>query len=280
MAGGFMSQFGTDTKPFHAGLAAKAGVMAASLARSGMTAGLDTFDGRTGMNRLMVGPDYEVLRDNLATIDHGQTMRFETGHVGEPLLILTSGLKLKRFPNCASAHRAMDGLLALKEEHGFGAGDVAGIDVHAPANHLNNLMYTDPQDAAQAKFSLEHALAVLLLTGNCTLAEFEDEAWARPELRALYPLIHRHPVDRLEGEFPTQVAVTLKDGRQFTTSVNMPAGSVAAPFTEAQLWAKFDGCVDSLIEPSAANALRKALESLSKLPGLASLMTPLGGPFE
>src|SRR5688572_19088851 len=72
MAGGFMSQFGTMTKPLHAGLAAKAGVMAASLARNGLTAGTDTFDGPTGMNRLMVGPDYEHLRDTLTHVEHGQ----------------------------------------------------------------------------------------------------------------------------------------------------------------------------------------------------------------
>ena len=63
MAAGFMSQFGTMTmKLLHAGLAAKAGVMAASLARAGIDAGKDTLDGQTGMNRLMVGPDYEQLR--------------------------------------------------------------------------------------------------------------------------------------------------------------------------------------------------------------------------
>src|SRR5690606_3313783 len=77
MAGGFMSQFGTMMKPVHAGLAAKAGVMAASLARNGMKAGTETLDGPTGMNRLMVGPDYEELRDGLNHIEHGQTLRFE-----------------------------------------------------------------------------------------------------------------------------------------------------------------------------------------------------------
>src|SRR5688572_24674141 len=59
MAGGFMSQFGTMTKPVHAGLAAKSGVLAAALAQAGIDAGLATLDGTHGMNRLMVGPDYE-----------------------------------------------------------------------------------------------------------------------------------------------------------------------------------------------------------------------------
>ncbi len=202
-------------------------------------------------------------------------MRFETENVGEPLLAVSSGLKLKRFPNCGSAHRAMDGFLALKDAHGFTAEEVAKIDVRAPVVHLNNLMYTDPQDAAQAKFSLEYALAVLLLTGNCTLGDFEDDAWMRPEIRSLYPLIQRSPIDRTEGEFPTEVEVTLKDGRRFETSVEMPAGSLAAPFTPAQLWAKFDGCIAGLIETSTANALRNALESLPALPTVAPLMAPL-----
>lgn len=91
MAGGFMSQFGTSTKPLHAGLAAKAGVLAASLARRGVDAGLATLDGPTGMNRLMVGPDLEELRAALTRVEHGQTLRFETASVGQPLLILRAG---------------------------------------------------------------------------------------------------------------------------------------------------------------------------------------------
>ena len=114
MAAGFMSQFGTMTKPLHAGLAAKSGVIAASLARAGIDAGLDTLDGPTGMNRLMVGPDYEQLRDTLTHVEHGQNLRFETASIGEPLLILSSGFRVKRFPNCGSAHRAMDGAFSLK----------------------------------------------------------------------------------------------------------------------------------------------------------------------
>lgn len=279
MAAGFMSQFGTMTKPLHAGLAAKAGVMAASLARAGIDAGLHTLNGKTGMNRLMVGPDYEQLRDRLTHVEHGQNLRFETGHPGEPLLILSSGFRVKRFPNCGSAHRAMDGLLQLRAEHGFSAADVAGIDVHAPASHLANLMYTDPQDGLQAKFSLEYGLAVLLLGGDCTLADFTDGMARRPEVRALYPLIHRHPVDKAEGEFPTEVGVRLKDGRQLRISVSMPVGSLAAPFSIEEYWRKYAGCVEGVIPPEIAQGVREALENLPSLACIASLMQPLRRAF-
>jgi 2-methylcitrate dehydratase PrpD len=277
MAGGFMAQFGTMTKPLHAGLAAKSGVLAASLARAGIDAGLATLDGPTGMNRLMVGPDYEQLRDTLTHFEHGQTLRFETEQVGEPLLILSSGLKLKRFPNCGSAHRAMDGLAALIEAHGFAADEIAAIDLRAPVSHLNNLMYQVPKDALQAKFSLEYALACVALTGNCTLADFTDEAAARPEVAAFYPRIHRHPVDKAEGEFPTEIEVRLKDGRRFETAVPWPAGSLAVPFTQAQLWAKYEGCVGPVLPPARAAALRAALEALPGLASIAPLTEPLYG---
>jgi 2-methylcitrate dehydratase PrpD len=276
MAAGFMSQFGTMTKPLHAGLAAKSGIVAASLARAGIDAGLDTLDGPTGMNRLMIGPDYEQLRDTLTHVEHGQNLRFETQDVGEPLLILSSGLKLKRFPNCGSAHRAMDGLSELIGTHGFAAGDVAAIHVRAPVTHFNNLMYQVPEDPLQAKFSMEYALAAILLSGNCTLGDFTPEAVRRPGLAAFYPLIHRHPVDKAEGEFPTEVEVVLKDGRRFETAVPMPAGSLAVPFTDAQIWAKFDGCTAG-IAPDRAAAVRSALERFPELPSIAPLMDPLYG---
>jgi 2-methylcitrate dehydratase PrpD len=275
MAGGFMSQFGTMVKPIHAGLAAKGGVTAAALARSGINAGLATLDGPTGMNRLMVGPDYEALRDGVTHVEHGQNLRFETDSVGEPLLILSSGLKVKRFPNCGSAHRAMDGLVELKERHGFTAAEVESIEVRAPVSHLSNLMYTDPQDALQAKFSMEYGLAVALLTGNCALGDFTDEAAMCAEVRALYPLIRRVPVDKAEGEFPTEVEVRLKDGRSFETKVRMPAGSLAAPFTIDQHWAKFEGCTAGMLAAAEAEEIRAALEALPELPDLAPLMRPL-----
>ncbi len=279
MAAGFMSQFGTMTKPLHAGLAAKAGVMAASLARNGLTAGLDTFDGPTGMNRLMVGPDYEQLRDTLTHVEHGQTLRFETERVGEPLLILSSGFRVKRFPNCGSAHRAMDGLLELRERYGFRPEDVAAIDVRAPVSHLNNLMYTLPDDPLQAKFSLEYGLACIVLSGRCGLAEFGPERVVRPEVRALYSRIHRHPVDAAEGEFPTEVEVMLTTGEVLRTAVAMPCGSLAAPFSTGEYWAKFADCAAPLMPGDALERARKALNDLPILPKVASLMSPLGGAF-
>ncbi|MBT6961401.1 MAG: MmgE/PrpD family protein [Rhodospirillaceae bacterium] len=279
MAAGFMSQFGTMAKPTHAGLAAKAGVIAASMARNGVTAGRETLDGPTGMNRLMVGPDYEELRDAINKPEHGQTLRFKTEQVGEPLLILEHGLKAKRFANCASAHRSMDALLLLKEEHGFSVDDVSKIIARLPTTHLNNLMHHDPQDPMQAKFSLQYGLAVALLTGTCTLEDFLPEAIMRSEIRSLYEFIEARPVDKSEGEFPTSVEVHLKTGTCVEKSLAMPLGSKAAAFTDEQYWRKFDDCVSGLLSEDEAVRVKKAMEDFAELPDLASLLSPLRRPL-
>jgi len=272
MSSGFMSQFGTMMKPVHAGLAAKGGIMAASFARAGITAGMDTLDGRTGMNRLMVGPDYEELRDTITHIEHGQNLRFETEHVGEPLLITEHKFRVKRFPSCGAVHRAMDGILDLRGEHGFTAADLASVDLFMPRVHFNNLMYTDPRDPLQAKFSAEYAVGCILARGDCTLADFRPEAVMGEDVRSLYPIIHRHPVDKLEGEFPTEVHLTLRDGRQLKAVVDMPLGSKKAPFSDEQYWAKFDACCAGVLEGEQRAGLRHALERLPVLSDIGELM--------
>jgi 2-methylcitrate dehydratase PrpD len=275
MAGGFMSQFGTMTKPLHAGLAAKAGVIAASLARAGLDAGLETLDGPRGMNRLMVGPDLDELRANLAHIEHGQTLRFETERVGEPLLLLSSGLKVKRFPNCGSAHRAMDGLLALRERHGFAAADIAAVTVSAPDSHLANLMYEYPRTPAQAKFSLEYALAMIALHARCTLGDFTETAVAAHEARAFFAKVRRNPVDKGEGEFPTRVEVLLKDGTTHRIDIEMPVGSLAAPLSDRQYETKFEECAAGFVTPSDLEDLKGNLSQLPVLETIAPVMDRL-----
>jgi 2-methylcitrate dehydratase PrpD len=173
----------------------------------------------------------------------------------------------------------MDGLSDLIAAHGFTAEEVAAVHVRAPVTHLNNLMYQVPADALQAKFSLEYGLACILLTGTATLADFTEQAARRPDFAVLYPRLHRHPVDKAEGEFPTEVEVVLKDGRRFETKVPWPAGSLVRPFTEEELWAKFDGCTVGLLPAAALAAIRDALADLPQLPRITALTAPLAGSF-
>ena len=267
------------TKPLHAGLAAKAGIQAASFARAGMDAGMDTFEGRTGLTRLMVGPDYEELRDAMVENQHGQTLRYNLDSIGAPLLITEHKFRVKRFPTCGVAHRAMDGLLDLMSEHNFVGQDVEKIGVRLPQLHQNNLMHHDPRTGLEGKFSQEYALATLLHQGTCTLGDFTDEAVMRPAVRAFYDIMELEAVDKFEWEFPTEISVTLKDGRVFNAAVGLPRGSKAAPFTDEEYWQKFDACCEGHLTEAEAAALRAPLEAFPHLTNLTDLTVHLARSF-
>ena len=276
MCGGFMSQFGSMTKPLHAGLAASAAVKAALFAQAGITAGDQTLHGSHGMGTLMVGQDVESLRESmLGKAEHGQTVSFATEDIGSPLMIEEFGLKVKRFPNCGSIHRSLDGLLALKEKHGFKAGDVEEIFVRAPASHLRNLKFERPINSMQAKFSLEYGMAVGLLRGKAGLAEYADDTIMNADIQALLPLTRKEYVEKMESEFPTEVHVRLRDGRTFSVSVDMPVGSVAAPLTKVQLNAKFDACTENYLEAEKSLTIKNMLASLDENQSISLLMAGL-----
>jgi len=275
-AGGFMSQFGTMAKPLHAGHAAKGGILSACFAGDGMTAGWHTLDGPTGMNTLMVGPDREQLRSAIREPEHGQTLTFETESIGDPLLITEHLFRVKRFPTCGSAHRTLDAVLALRDEYGFTAGEVRRVDVYAPAMHLKNLMYERPDDGLQGKFSVEYPVACAILQGECTLADFTDDAVARPAYRALFERIHRHPIDRPETEIETRVEIQLADGRKLEKSVFMPLGSKVAPFPTEQYWKKFEQCTEIVMSASDRQRLQQALENFHSLSEAGEMTRRMG----
>ncbi len=273
LCGGMMSQFGTMTKPLHAGLAASGGVQAACFAEQGLTAGADTLHGSKGLRQLMVGPDVESLAEQMrGKAEHGQTMQFNTDNIGAPVHIEEHGLKVKRYPNCGSVHRALDGLLELRQQYDLTPDTVDHVLVRAPAAHLANLMYTQPENPMQAKFSLEYNLAVGLLRGQVTLADFEPDVIAQPETWQLLDNIRKQPVDRLESEFPTEVHIHLNNGQHHQTSIAMPIGSLANPLSQEQLWQKYNGCVQPLLGGQKAADLQQALEQLNTRQSVRSLL--------
>ena len=278
MAGGFVSQFGSMAKPLHAGLAAKGGVLAAGLARAGVDAGRAVLDGAQGMGTLMVGPDLAALRQALAGRDSfGQTLTFATEAVGDPLLIEAYGLKVKPYPTCASAHRSVDALIALRAEHGFSPEDIERIETRLPLMHLRNLTFPQPESPAEARFSLHYCLAVAAVTGDNTLADFTDQALTRPEVAAVMARTEADGVDLMDTECPAQVTVRLTGGQTVTAAVQHARGSKANPLDEADLMHKLDGCLSGRLDTDRAAALTDRLATFGADRPVAGLMGLLAG---
>ncbi len=258
MAGGGKVQFGSMAKPLHAGLAAKRAVEAATLAAAGVEGRLEAFEGAMGYLELCGGAEPAGWDGKLDDL-------------GNPLAIERLGLMVKRFPCCAATHRALDCDLELMDEAGFGASDVAAVDVTVSHGHKRNLMYDDPRNELEARFSMNYCVAVALLFGTVRLGDFTPQAVRRPAVRALLGLttMGAYDADAEQQDptalIPTEVRVTLKDGRVLEASREMPRGSAVDPLDEGDRRAKFNDCCQGFLPDDDIAALGRDIAGIEDL---------------
>src|ERR1700733_8109433 len=142
---GLMANFGTMTKPFHAGKAAHAGIMAARLAEAGFTANTDALEHPRGFLH--------------AISPAGHEDRASETKAGTQWAILTYGLGIKKYPMCYATHRPIDCILDLVENSPIQAGDVKKISVSISDNASKVLRNRQPDTGLAAKFSIQFAMA-------------------------------------------------------------------------------------------------------------------------
>jgi 2-methylcitrate dehydratase PrpD len=163
---GLKINFGTMTKPAHAGFAAAAGVRAAHLAQAGFTAAADIF-GPGGYAELYGTPDG---REQPA--DDAYRLRADK-------------IALKLYPCCYATHRLIG--IALDARNALGgifSDERIQIRVTVPKGSIDVLRYDRPRTGLEAKFSAPYSIAVALLDGLPTLDHFTDEATSRVDVTA------------------------------------------------------------------------------------------------
>ena len=256
---GSKRQFGTAMKPTHAGLAAQAGVMAAHLAEAGTTAAPDILDGPWSFIGLYTGPGAPGIGAIAETL-------------ARPPAMLAFGSWLKAYPCCASTHRPIDALLKLRQQHGIKPEDIAAIEAEVSIVVQRNLMYDRPTTPSEARFSLNHCLA-LAAEGQVTLAGFAPEALA--PRRDFWPRVAMKLDPTLSGSSTDETCtlrVTLRDNRALETVVKVPKGHPQAPLSEAELAAKLRDCV--VYGGAPGSAADRLMDELSAL-GTARTLAPL-----
>lgn len=267
MASGTKAQFGTMAKPFHAGMAAKNAVIAALLAEAGIDGAPEPLDGRYGFRSLYVGPasrGWEGVLDDL----------------GRPLAVEKYGLEPKCYPCCAGAHRALDGLLELQAKHDFKAEDVEEIRTLVGWGNASSLLYPEPQQEMEARFSMQYCIAAALLGRGLRLSDFVLSAIHRPEARKLFPLITMETHPRGDAEAPAErkpaeITIRLKDGRVLHSKIQHARGTIFEPFDDAELDEKFRDCAEGLLPPESYAALRDQLPGIEAVSSIRPLMRHL-----
>jgi 2-methylcitrate dehydratase PrpD len=267
LASGLKENFGSMTKPFHAGHAARNGVFAAMAAREGLTASDSALDGRQGyaaaFSQTALAPD---AFDGL----------------GQRWQVLASGIAVKPYPSCALTHSAIDALLELRTRHRLAADQVAEVEVGV--NHVvpDVLRHARPENGLERKFSMQFCAAAALATGRVDLGSFADGPVVDPGTRALMDrvrmLVDPTLPDGLNEHAWTRVTVRLRDGRALASPPRGASGHPDQPLTEAQLLDKFLQCAAPVIGAGEAEDVAAQLAHLEDIPDVRALTARLVTP--
>jgi len=261
MASGLQRNFGTMTKPLHAGWASRSALAAIDLARSGFTAALDVLEAPAGF---------------FAAYGVEESMpEAAIKHLGNPWVIADPGLALKQFACCYASHRGMDGVLRLRQRLGLNAANLTRLDCRMPPGGMRVLIYPQPKTGLEGKFSLQYALAAGVLDGEYTLWSFTDEAVNREPIRELLARIRVVEDARCAGDDPwletrssgsrgfVEVEAVLTDGRRQTVQVDQAPGHPSRELTWDDIAAKFMDCA-AQARVDAGKA-KRALDILERL---------------
>jgi len=259
-ASGLKENFGTMTKPFHAGHAARSGVLSALLARDGFTASEQAIEGPQGYFAVLsAGKRDEQVLDSL----------------GAPWKILETGVAVKPYPSCACTHSIIDSALELQRTHRIMPEQVAQVTVGVNAAVPRILIHSNPRSGLEAKFSGEFSAAAALCDGRVGIATFRDDKTDDPTIRELMTRV-RLVVDPeipgdLERHMWTRVTVRLRDGREVAIAPRPVPGHPGLPLSMDQLREKFMDCARIVLPEDRADSVRQMVEQLDGCPDLRSL---------
>jgi 2-methylcitrate dehydratase PrpD len=256
-AGGLMANFGTMTKPFHAGRAAHAGLVSARMAELGFTAADDAIEHPQGFLSA-VSPEGLADRESPAAL-------------GREWHIVKNRISIKKYPACYGVHRTLDGMLDLLARRPLQPDQIARITASISKTRSLVLRNHQPQTGLEAKFSMEFAMAAAVIARRATLAEFTDSFVRRPDVQYL---MHRVAIDTNENYDPEtpgaavfdQMRVDLVSGETLESEqVRWARGHAFRPLEEADLFEKFGTCLDAGHARIAPEILFDRLRNLEKI---------------
>jgi 2-methylcitrate dehydratase PrpD len=249
---GLREQFGTMTKPFHPGGAARAGLLSALLASQGFTASPRALEAPRGF--------VQVISDK-------RTWSEITDELGERFEI--SFNSYKPFACGIVIHPSIDACVRLRGQ-GVKPEDVERIELRVHALVLELTGKKEPKDGLQGKFSVYHGCAAGLVYGRAGEDEYADSVVNDPKVVALRNKVQA-TVDDTIDEDAAHVTAWLRDGRKVEVHVEHAIGSLRNPLSDAQLEAKFASLVDPVLGAARAREIMAACWKLAALPDVRVL---------
>jgi 2-methylcitrate dehydratase PrpD len=237
--------------------AAKAGVLAAQLARNGIKGFDRPFEGRAGFFQLYARGAYDpsVLLADLGKKYWGEEVSY------------------KLWPSCRGTHPFIEALLFLRQKHGLQAEDISQIKLSGGS--LQKMLVEPlpqkqfPATAIDAKFSLPFTAACALVHGAVRLDHFlpmelQNSDIARLALKVSYEVASDKEQDWKNGVSGSTEVRTVQGG-VYTASVDYALGHPQNPICYETLCNKFLLCAEHSAMPMSMTKLESLIRSINVL---------------
>ena len=259
---------GGSVKRLHCGWAAHSGLVAAQLARAGITGPPTTFEGRFGFYQAFLGGS--LVPDEI------------TRGLGREWCI--PGIFYKPYPANHFTHAGIDAARRLRQR--VAVDEIRQLQLRvASAPHRTigqpREQKIRPQSGYHAQFSGPFTVAAALLGGGglgLWLDDFSDSNAADPRYLALAAKVEcvtdRECDAIFPHQFPAILRATLTDGRELEERVMANRGGPENPLSEDELKIKFFANAGRSVERGAAEALAERVLSSDDHPARELLPDP------
>jgi 2-methylcitrate dehydratase PrpD len=258
---------GSTVKALHPGWAAHAGIIAAYLARGGMTGPATILEGRFGFFNTYARTDSaadrlrELLR-GLGTVWYLPEVAFKT------------------FPCCHYTHSFLECLQNLIDD-GLSANEIESIQCSVPIEEVPIICEPwerklRPASGYEAKFSLPYCLATLLIDQEVNVSTFDRDS-LKENVLAMAKKVSYTPLTGTDfpKRFPGSLEVRGKSGRTLSSAVADVKGSSGRPLTQEEVRHKFGANAMRRLSPQAVVSLLAEFDRLEEKPNLKLLSETL-----
>jgi 2-methylcitrate dehydratase PrpD len=265
-ASGIRYNFGTMTKPLHAGNAASNGILAACLAQKGFTGREDIIEAPNGYARIFgcnEKIDWEKASANL----------------GKVFVLARSGIGFKPYPSCGGTLGVTDATIYLRNRYQIDHAKVERI-ILGVGPFENRTLIHNPVKGLEGKFSMEYCSSRALLDGKLGLRDFTDDRVNQPEIQKLISrtkCVECYPMAVMgtdaSGLNPQSITIKMRDGKEYFRETPIIGGMPVSPMTE-----EYKDCSVLGLDKSAVGESLSMLRDLKKLDNVKALMNIVSGP--
>ena len=261
LSSGLQVNFGTLTKPLHAGFAAQHGVVSAILAKEGVTSSKSIFEGNQGFFKAFVGKP----------IDPSQI----THSIGIAFDLVNPGMVHKLYPSCSRTQAAIHGLLELVNKYGISPDQIASIECGTDEKAPEILNFPKPRTEDEGKFSMQFCLALAAANRKVSISDFCRERLDDPKIAELMDKIKMFIDPKIvdlgqEKRLAVSLNVKLVNGKEYVV-LHFPKGFNENPILEDELIRKYRNCVGLVLNEEKVEQSLELVLNLERIENIRNL---------